>query len=429
MPSPKEDLPMVVPHNQKAEEAILGAILLDNSVLRKCELSVDDFHSPRNQMFYAGFLELHEDKSPIEMPTLIGKFSEEDCVLLSNYMNEAFTTVSFPYYEELVKELSIKRKLQRMAIDLAKMAHENSVDEIVSWVRSTMGQLVSSRGADLVPVSEISKELVEYVKRRRTSRGTLSGIPSGLRDIDNLTDGFQPGDLIIIAGRPGSGKSALAFSIAQSAAQKKYPVGIVSLEMGRHQIGIRSLASVSQVSMWSIRKGTVSDSLMMEIYSGAHELAKLPIWFSFSSFDGRAIEKTITAMVEEKGCKLIVVDYLQLVKNRSSHSREREVAEVSNALKRMTGLTNTPILLLSQLNRNPEKEKRKPILADLRESGAIEQDADVIIFLHPGEVDGTLECIFAKGRNIGIGNATLVFNKDTMTFLDYERGREDDPSR
>ena len=424
MSRPKEDLPMIVPHNLKAEEAMLGAILLDNSVLRKCELSVDDFHSPLHQMFYATFLNLQEDLQPIDPVVLSECFSPEDSNRLLTFMSDAITAANFTYYEELIKELSVKRKLQRMAIDLAKMAHENSVDEIVSWVRSTMGNLVATRGTDLVHVADIAKELVEYVKRRRSSRGTLSGVPSGFRDIDGLTDGFQPGDLIIIAGRPGSGKSALAFSIAQEAAKKKNPVGIISLEMGRHAIGIRSLASMSQVSMWSIRKGIVSDSLLADIYSGAKDLSSLPIWFSFSAFDGRSIEKTITSMVEEKDCKLIVVDYLQLVKNRSSHSREREVAEVSNALKRMTGLTNTPIILLSQLNRNPEKEKRKPILADLRESGAIEQDADVIIFLHPGEVEGTLECIFAKGRNIGIGNATLNWNKDTMTFSDYSRSQE-----
>ena len=424
MQRPKDDLPMVVPHNLKAEEAMLGAILLDNTVLRKCGLCVDDFHSPLHQMFYATFLNLQEDLRPIDPVVLSECFSPEDSNRLLTFMSDAITAANFTYYEELIKELSVKRKLQRMAIDLAKMAHENSVDEIVSWVRSTMGNLVATRGTDLVHVADIAKELVEYVKRRRSSRGTLSGVPSGFRDIDGLTDGFQPGDLIIIAGRPGSGKSALAFSIAQEAAKKKNPVGIISLEMGRHAIGIRSLASMSQVSMWSIRKGIVSDSLLADIYSGAKDLSQLPIWFSFSALDGRAIEKTITSMVEEKGCKLIVVDYLQLVKNRSSHSREREVAEVSNALKRMTGLCNTPIILLSQLNRNPEKEKRKPILADLRESGAIEQDADVIIFLHPGEVEGTLECIFAKGRNIGIGNATLNWNKDTMTFSDYSRSQE-----
>jgi replicative DNA helicase len=425
MPRPKEDLPMVIPHNLEAEKAIIGAIMLDNAVLRQCELSVDDFHSPLHQMFYATFLDIQEDRAPIAMPTLLDKCTEEDCFTLSKYMNDAFTTANFSYYEELVKELSVKRKLQRMAIDLAKMAHESTVDEIVSWVRQTMGQLVASRGADLVPMSEIASELVEYVKRRRNSKGVLSGVPSGLRDIDDFTDGFQMGDMIIIAGRPGAGKSGLAFAIATGAAQKKNPVGIISLEMGKQQIGVRSLASISQVSMRMIRKGLVSDSILLEILNGARDLAQLPIWFSFASFDARAIEKTITTMVEEKDCKMIVVDYLQLVKNRSSHSREREVAEVSNLLKNAARANNIPIIALSQLNRNPEKEKRRPNKADLRESGAQEADADVIILLHPGEVDGTLECIFDKGRNIGTGTATLVWNKDTMTFLDYHRSLEE----
>lgn len=417
---PQDDGLIIVPHHRKAEEMILGCILVDNSLIRQCALAVDDFYFEKHQMYYSMFLGLHEDREPIDLVIMSQSLDAEALNALNGFMTEAFTTANFTYYENLVKELSIKRKLQKLGIGLARWVTESSVDELVSKLRLQISDIVSGRGASLVPMATVSEEIKEFVDRRRAHAGGLSGLSTGLKDLDNFTDGLQNGDMIVIAGRPGSGKSAFAAHVAQTQALRGIPAGFISLEMGTHQLGIRSLSSISQVEMWKLRKGIFADSYA-SVSDGLRKMSKLPIWFCFSASDSKSIEKTITAMVEEKGCKLIILDYLQLVRSSNADSREREVAQVSNVLKNAARMNNIPVMALSQLNRGPEKEKRRPILADLRESGAIEQDADVVMFLHRGEVEGTIEVIFAKGRNIGTGTNVVTWQDETMTFRDFER--------
>jgi len=423
---PTDDGLIVVPHNRKAEEMILGCILVDNSLIRKCELAVDDFYFEKHQMYYAMFLGMNEDREPIDLVIMSQTLGAEDLNTLNGFMTEAFTTSNFSYYETLVKELSIKRKLQKLGIGLARWVTDTSVDELVTKVRLQVSEIIEGRGSVLVSMSQVSKEIREFVDRRRSHAGGLSGLSMGLKDLDNFTDGLQNGDMIVLAGRPGSGKSAFAEHVAQTVSEKKIPVGFISLEMGTHQLGIRSLSSLSQVEMWKLRKGIWGDSAYGMVLEGLAKMGQLPVWFCFSASDAKSIEKTITNLVEEKECKLIILDYLQLVRASNSDSREREVAQVSNVMKNAARMNNIPIIAISQLNRGPEKEKRPPILADLRESGAIEQDADVVIFLRRGETEGTIEVIFAKGRNIGTDTFVVTWQDETMTFRDYERRESND---
>jgi replicative DNA helicase len=417
---------IVVPHNRKAEETILGCILIDNSLMRQCSLSVDDFRFDRHQMYYAMFLDLHENQEPIDLVIMSQTLSAEDLNILNGFMSDAVTTSNFSYYEETVKELAIRRRLQKLGWDLARWVADATVDELVTRVRLQVSEIIAGRGSVLVPMSQVAKEVKEFVDRRRHHAGGLSGLAMGLKDLDEFTDGLQNGDMIVLAGRPGSGKSAFAAHVAQEVAGQGGPVGFISLEMGTHQLGIRSLSSLSQVEMWKLRKGVWGDSAYGMVLEGLAKMGRLPIWFSFSASDAKSIEKTITNLVEEKECKLIILDYLQLVRAADANSREREVAQVSNIMKNAARMNNIPIIAISQLNRGPEKEKRRPILADLRESGAIEQDADVVIFLHRGEAEGTTEMIFAKGRNIGTDTFTVVWDDKTMTFRDYERRNSDE---
>lgn len=358
-----------IPHNREAEAMILGCILVDNSLIRRCELAIDDFHFPNHQMYYSLFLGFHEDREPIDLVLMSQVLGGEDLATLNEYVTQAITTSNFSHYENLVKELSIKRKLQRLGIDLARTVSDASVDELVTKTRTQISDIMAGRGADLVPMSQITKEIKTFVDRRRNHSGDLSGLSFGLKDLDEFTDGLQNGDMIVLAGRPGSGKSALSAHIAQVNALKNIPVGFISLEMGTHQLGIRSLSSLSQIEMWKLRKGVFGEMAYASVVDGLRKMAALPIWFCFSASDAKSIEKTITTMVQENGCKLIILDYLQLVMSSSggAHSREREVAQVSNVMKNAARMNNIPVIALSQLNRAPEKEKRKPILADLRE--------------------------------------------------------------
>ena len=424
----------IPPHNQELEETILGSILYEPPLMRKCILSTEDFYFSKHQKIYSVLVDLQENRAPIDLITAGTALQEtefkEAIIDLSEFMSRIVSIENFSHYEEQVRELSLKRKLIKIFIGGISGMEQSSSDQIVTTVRQKISDAMESgRAADLVSMKEIGREMFDYVERRAKHTGELSGVTSGLKDLDNLTDGFQGSDLIILAGRPGSGKSALAGWIIQAAAGKGIPGGFISLEMGRHQLGIRSLASLSGVEMGYLKRGIMSSGSWGKIAAAAGIMGELPVWFAFSAFEAKQIAKVAAAMVEEKGCKLLALDYLQLARVKEIQHREREVALVSNLLKSVAKTYDIPVIALAQLNRDVERERRKPRLADLRESGAIEQDADVVIFLHkaPEEEDqGAVEVIVGKGRNIGIGGCKIMWDRSRMIFRDLASWREED---
>jgi replicative DNA helicase len=406
------------PYNLEAEQQILGAILIENNLIRKTNISIEDFYAQKHKQIYEAMIKLDIDGLPIDIISLKEK-GIEDISYISSLASNMATTANISYHADLVKEDSKRRKLRTICLKTLNDINEESIDTLLSNLRNGVSALVKGRGSKIVSSREIALELSEFIERRARNKNILSGISSGFKDLDDLTDGFQNGEQIIIAARPGVGKSAIALACAENAG---IPVGVISIEMGGHQLGIRTLATLSGIELWRLRKGILSDMHWSQITDGLVRLSELPIYFSFSSKTTIEIERTITQMIESYTCKMIIVDYLQLTKGAESKKREQEIAEVSRTLKLAAVANNIPIIALSQLNREVEKrENKRPMLSDLRESGAIEQDADVVIFLYREKQDSTvIELNIAKGRNCGLGTLKLYFNSDTMTFRSYQ---------
>jgi replicative DNA helicase len=413
----------IIPHDIDAEQQILGAIILENRLIRSIDITRNDFYSIKHSEIFSHMLSLDADNTPIDAITLKSKGVE--IAYTTQIAMNMITTANIKIHSEIVKELARKRALLRLCRETIEDIHTLTIDDLLSNMRNQTIELLRGRTNKIVSSGEIAKELLDFIERRKEHSGELSGIPSGFSELDSLTDGFQPGEITIIAGRPGAGKSAFAITCATNS---KEPSGIISLEMGAHQIGIRQLSALSKIELWKLRKGLFSAEDMPDLTEGFKRMAELELYFSFTSHKTHSIEKCITQMIEAYGCKIIVIDYLQLTKGNESKKREHEVAEVSRTLKLCAMNHNIPIIVLSQLNRKvEERAQQKPILSDLRESGAIEQDADVVMFLwmpKPKEHPKLLELTIAKGRNCGLGNIYLEAEFDTMTFNQSMKPRD-----
>jgi replicative DNA helicase len=417
----------------EAERAVLAAVLVNSDAMRRIDLQADDFYKPSHREMYVAMRALTGEGNPVDGVTLADKLPKYKQEIM-DILSEAITTANIKYHAEIVSEASRLRKLQRLFLQgldaIGGDAVEKS-DVIIGRLHSDMAGIMRNQGDTITDMREVALEAFDYIERRHKHKGVISGIPSGFPDIDKITDGFQPGDLIVIGARPSMGKTAFAMAVTHHAADKGFPVGVVSLEMGPLPIGIRSVASLSGVELFRLQKGILSREGWNAITGAAGRMANLPIYFSFSALELDQLQKVITQMVEVKGVKMVVVDYLQLAKNIRQKVREREVGEISTTLKHLAKTFTIPVIALSQLNRKvEERQDKRPKLSDLRDSGQIDQDADVVMFLHrekPKESRGTVEVHFAKGRNIGLGMVRLHFDGNTMTFRQgiREEGRKE----
>lgn len=412
-------LEKIAPHSLEAEEQILGSLILDANLIHSIALNEDDFYSLKHRTLFKSIVQLIADRVPVEFISL--RERGQDPRFISTLVNSVVSTANVQYHTDLVKEYANRRKIRVACMQALQDIQAESVDMVMAGLRNSLSNIARDRGKTIVTSRELAVEVGQFLDRRAENRDALSGVPSGFNMLDRLTDGWQGGDLIIVAARPGQGKSALAMIFSENAL---VPVGIISIEMGAHQLGIRTLATLSQVDLWRLRKGVLDKNNWADVGRGLSKFAELPLYFSFLAKNSTEIERTITQMVQAYECKMIVVDYLQLTKGTHGKKREEEVAEISRLLKIMAQTHNIPIIAISQLNREVEKrENRRPILSDLRESGAIEQDADIVIFLYKEGKEGedVLNVDIAKGRNIGLGRIRLHFNGDTMTFSEIDK--------
>jgi len=428
----------VPPQNLEAEQSVLGAILLDNSALNRSMeiLSEEDFYRTANQIVYRSMVGLSERNQPVDQITLTDYLrgtAELDQVGGASYIAELVQIVpsaaNIRYHCQIVRDKSLLRGLVRTATDVVMKAYEGTTktDELLEFAEREIFRLAQGHlGGAFAPVRSILQESIEIVDRLYSRQEKITGVPTGF-DIDHLTAGLQPSDLIIIAGRPSMGKTSLALGMAEYAAlHANAVVGIFSLEMSRAQLVLRMLSSQAHLDSHAVRTGQLKGPDWERLTDAASQLQDAKIFIDDSgNLTVQQMRGKARRLKAEHGLDLLIVDYLQLMEGRStSESRQQEISDISRALKGLAKELNIPVVALSQLSRAVENRKPPiPVLADLRESGAIEQDADVVMFIYREEVydpdtddKGIAKILVRKHRNGPIGEIVLQFHENYAKF-------------
>jgi replicative DNA helicase len=432
------------PQSLEAEQAVLGAIILEGEAITKAIeiLCSDDFYRDAHRKIYNAMVELFNKNEPIDLITITEHLKDkgelEDVGGLS-YLSTLATVVptsaNIKYYAKLVREKALLRSIIRACTEIVTKVYEEpeDADEMLDYAEKLIFEISNKRtNTSFYQMKDVVKHTIKIVESMYERKAVITGIPSGFKDLDELTSGFQPGDLIIIGGRPGMGKTAFSLNIAQHVGvELGEPVAFFSLEMSKEQIAMRLLSSLAMVNASALRKGFISKRDWEKLTESAVKLSEAPIYIDDSSqMSVLEIRAKARRLKMEKGrLNLIIIDYLQLMRNRIAYdTREQEISEISRSLKAMAKELKVPVIALSQLNRSVEKTTdRRPTLANLRESGAIEQDADLIIFLYRDEIynkknpanKGKAEIIVAKQRNGPTDTINLTFLSEYTRFIDF----------
>jgi replicative DNA helicase len=424
-----------LPHNIEAERSILGAVLLDNHALNAAveRLKSEDFFLPQHRHIFERMVQLGEKQQAIDTITLmedLGRSGELEAAggvaYLSQLADGLPRVTNVDHYARIVKEKAILRTLIYSAamIQEQALAASDDADVILDRAESTIFQIAEDRvKVGLIGVKDLVKESFERLEKIFSEGRRITGLATGYSGLDNETAGLQPSELIILAARPSMGKTALALNIAENVAlRQREPVAIFSLEMSKESLLLRLLASQARVDAHKFRTGHMNRDDWGKVTASLAELGEAPIWIDDSA-SSTVLEMGAKArrLKRDRGLSLVIVDYIQLVvptSNRRNSNRQEEVSGISRSLKALAKELKVPIMVLSQLTRAPEREDRKPQLADLRESGAIEQDADVVMFINrpnfyktdmAEEDRAKAELIIAKQRNGPTGNLNFVF--------------------
>jgi replicative DNA helicase len=424
-----------LPHNLEAERSILGAVLLDNHALNAAveKLRADDFFLSQHRLIFERMVQLAEKQQAIDTITLMEDLERQNqlesaggVAYLSQLADGLPRVTNVEYYARIVKEKSVLRGLifSASAIQEQALAAGEDADTILDRAESAIFQLAEDRvRAGLIGVKELVRENFERLERIFSEGRRITGLASGYSDLDNQTAGLQGSELIILAARPSMGKTALALNIAENVAlRQREPVALFSLEMSKESLLLRLLASEARVDAHKFRTGHMNREDWAKITASLASLGEAPLWIDDSA-SSTVLEMGAKArrLKRDRGLSLMIVDYLQLVVPSNTGrgtNRQEQVASISRSLKGLAKELKVPILVLSQLTRAPERDERKPQLADLRESGAIEQDADVVLFIHrpnfyktdlPEEDRAKAEVIIAKQRNGPTGTLNFVF--------------------
>ena len=424
-----------LPHNLEAERSILGAVLLDNHALNVAieKLRGDDFFLPQHRKIFERMVQLGEKQQAIDTITLMedltrrGELESAGGIAYLSQLADGLPRVTnVEHYARIVKEKAVLRSLifSASAIQEQALAAGDDADVILDRAESAIFQLAEDRvRAGLIGVKELVRQNFERLERIFSEGRRITGLATGYLDLDNQTAGLQPSELIILAARPSMGKTALALNIAENVALRhREPVAIFSLEMSKESLLLRMLASEARVDAHKFRTGHLNRDDWGKITGALSNLGEAPLWIDDSA-SSTVLEMGAKArrLKRERGLSLMIVDYLQLVvptHTGRGTNRQEEVSSISRALKGLAKELKVPILVLSQLTRAPEREERKPQLADLRESGAIEQDADVVMFINrpnfyktdlSEEDRAKAEVIIAKQRNGPTGTLNFVF--------------------
>ena len=439
MPRPETSLP----HSQESERAVLAAVLLSPHVLPTVSgrLVAEDFHVERNRLIFAAMLEIQEDGDEIDLRTVQARLEERGTFETVGGMGYLATLdLDLPdlgrtdTYVEIVKERSVRRRLIASCSEIVQSCLHGGLkaDEALGQAEEivfSLGEEAISRGFSVL--SEVYEATMASLEERA---GGQLGLPTGFYDWDHMTQGLVEGNLIIIAGRPGMGKTSFAVNVAQHVAIREgKAVGIFSLEMGEQELAQRILASEADLPFGSLRAGQLSERQWAHLYDVVRRTTQAPIYIDDSPNPSLLeISSKSRRLKAEKGLDLVIVDYLQLMQAGGKYeSRQLEIAAISRGMKQLAKELSIPVICLSQLSRQPERRAgdHRPQLADLRESGSIEQDADMVCFVYRDEVydkdnpdnKGLAELIVSKHRNGETGTVDLVFLGESTSFRNLDK--------
>ncbi len=432
------------PQDISAEQSVLGGIMLENeAIFRVHEIfsSAEDFYRESHRKIFKAMGILSERSEPIDLLTLGNVLKEQGHLeavggasYLSLLVDSIPTAANITSYAKIVREKAVLRSLIQSATEIVNRGYEatGDVDHFLDHAEKVIFEIAQKRIRQaFFPMKQVVKGAFKAIEGLYERKESVTGVPTGFIEFDRLTSGLQPSDLIIIAGRPSMGKTAFALNIASNAAMKKVPTAIFSLEMSKEQLVQRMLCSEARVDASRLRTGYLSESDWPRLTRSAGILSELPIFIDDSAaINVLEMRAKARRLQKEHGLGLIVVDYLQLMKGIDNvDSREREISEISRSLKALAKELSIPVVALSQLNRMVENRKPPiPMLADLRESGSIEQDADIVAFVYREEVydretvnKGTAEIIIGKQRNGPIGSVRLAFLSNFTRFDNLAR--------
>lgn len=438
----RQEIDRLPPQNIEAEQSVLGAVLLENEAIAAVieNLKPDDFYKEAHRKIFISMLDLYEKNEPIDLITLTEQLNRKEelesvggASYLSLLAGMVPTSANSRYHSRIVKDKAILRNLINTATDIVAHSYESEQDvhELLDRAESKIFNISEKMvGQSYVHIKHVVKDTIELVDKLFDRKEHITGLPTGFTDLDEATTGFHPGDLVVIGARPGMGKTAFCLNIMTHAAiEEKMPMAIFSLEMTKEQLVLRMLCAEAEVDSKAVRSGYHSKEDYRKLVNSAGRLADAPIYIddSFNSvLDIRAKARRLKA---EHGLGLIIIDYLQLMSGVGAYTaREQVISDISRSLKALAKDLSVPVIVISQLNRSCETrgDNKRPLIADLRESGAIEQDADTILFLYRGDYykakdaeEGVAELIIAKQRNGPTGTIKLTFLDKYTKFKNY----------
>ncbi|MCK4635683.1 MAG: replicative DNA helicase [Candidatus Moranbacteria bacterium] len=434
------------PHSIEAEQSMLGALMLDKDAIVKIAdlVSPKDFYKSSHEKIYEAALSLYEKSDPIDVLSLSNTLEEKGQIeeiggssYLASLVGMVPSASNITYYAKIVQKKAVLRRLIHAAADISEMGYNEAedVEKILDEAEQTLFNISQkSLKQEFTPISSVLGDAFDRLDELHKNKGQMRGVPTGFTDLDNLLSGLQKSDLVILAARPSVGKTSLALDIARHVgSHSKIPVGIFSLEMSSDQLVDRMIAAESNIDLWRLRTGNLKDSDFEKINDTMGKLSEAPIFIDDASSANIMEMRTMARRLQaEHDLGLIVIDYLQLMEGRSNENRTQEISEISRGLKNLAKELNIPILALSQLSRAIEsRPDQRPKLSDLRESGSIEQDADVVMFIYredrvnpDTENKGIAEIVVAKHRNGPVGSKQLFWQEESASYKNLEMVHE-----
>ena len=434
------------PASVEAEQAVLGAMLLKPEAVTTAaeELSADDFYRETHRLIYEAMMELKDRTEPVDLVTLTEQLKKADKLAkiggipaLSLIANSVPTAANVHYHARIVHEKAQLRSLISAATEIAGAAYE-SADEVEDIMDNAEKRILAvssgKRSKDFVPLQEILLDTLEQIDARYNNKGSITGLPTGFTELDHLTAGLQKSDLILVAARPSMGKTAFTLNIAAHVVLRaREPVAFFSLEMSKEQLVQRLLCSEGRIDSQRLRVGELEEKEWGDLIDTANRLSAAPLYIDDTpSITVMELRSKARRLKAEHGLSLIVIDYLQLMQGRASKNsdnRQQEISEISRSLKALARELNVPVIALSQLSRSVEsRQVKRPMLSDLRESGSLEQDADIVMFLYredyynqDTENANITELSIAKHRNGATDTVKMFFQKEYTRFRDLAR--------